>query len=160
MTERNKLSINKDNLSDDTVKQLSDAEQQQREAQKAENLQKEQEIIAIKRQKTKDALQFLQQRFSKILNYKSPLPLKLKIIDDIFNDSSVAEKITLGDFSKTNVHDALKMHTYSKHYHHAIVNGTHRYDFAGKAVSEIEPKHKEFSKKMLLQKQAKKNNKK
>ena len=154
------LSLNIDKLSDEAVKKISDIEQQQIDLKKAENIRKEQDIIEQKKERTQQALKFLQLRFNKCFNYKDPLPLKVKIIHDIFNDASVAEKIKLGDFSKTNVNDALKVYTHSKRYNKAIISNDSRIDLNGNTVGEVEKKHKDFAHKILAMMADRNNNKK
>ena len=154
------LSLNTDKLSDEAIKKISNIEQQQKELQKSVNIKKEQDIIDQKKERTRHALEFLQQRFSKCFNYKAPLPLKIQIIHDVFSDTSVMQKIKLGDFSKTNVNDALKIYTHTKRYNKSIIANDNRFDLNGSTAGDVEKKHKDFAHKILAMMLERKNKKK
>ena len=99
----------------------------------------------LKQQQGKDAWEFLLQRFPKCFMPHNPLPLKLHIEHDIFEDRSIKDKLEHKDFTKTSLRDALIQYCRSKAYHKSVLANNNRIDLSGNKDGDITLKEKEYS---------------
>lgn len=101
-----------------------------------------------KRQRIKDALQWLCTRYPDCFNLLVPKPLKLKIEEDIFKD---CEAISKELPSKKSLRDAISYYAHNIKYLKSCLKQTHRIDLQGKELSDhpVIDEHIDYTKKMI-----------
>jgi sRNA-binding protein len=89
-----------------------------------------------------DVIAWLSAIFPNAFNYKDPKPLKIDILEDIF------EKLPEYDttFSKTRIRKAIKHYASSIPYYNCLLSQSERVDLNGEVVQLVEEKHQEYSK--------------
>ncbi len=139
MTERKTLSITPSVQTEELQAKID----KQKNIEKHEAMNKQ--ASELKKQQSKDAWEFLLQRFSKCFMPNNPLPLKLHIEHDIFEDKSIKDKLDLKDFTKTSIRDALIQYCRSKAYHRSVLANNDRIDLSGNKAGDVTLKEKEYS---------------
>lgn len=95
-----------------------------------------------------ETVNLLERTFPQCFNLAAPKPLKEGIAEDLFK-----QPIIMVGISKAMLKSALKIYTFKKKYHKAIVREQWRYDLQGNECGQIQPSHKQFAQEWLDNKQ-------